>query len=105
MSDISTEQLVRYFKIIAVVEAITWAALLIGVYLKRVAETTDAGVSIAGPIHGVAFMAYITITWLTADRLGWSGGLRALALAAGVPPFGSVVFEPWAARRGQLSAQ
>ncbi|HMS72656.1 MAG TPA: DUF3817 domain-containing protein [Baekduia sp.] len=105
MSDFSTEQLVRYFKIAAVVEAFTWAALLVGVYLKRVSETTDVGVAIAGPIHGAAFLAYLAITWVTADRLGWSGGLKGLALVADVPPFGTVVFEQWAAKRGQLDVK
>lgn len=102
-STFSSQDLARAFVVVAVVEACTWAALLFGMFLKYVTDTTEAGVQVAGPIHGMAFIAYITVAWLTASRLGWSGRTRLVALAAGIPPFGSIVFERWAMRRGMLS--
>lgn len=98
-----TTNITKWFVRVAVLEAITWTALLVGMYFKYVPESTEAGVRIAGPIHGMAFLAYLGVAWLTADALGWSGKIRALALLAGVPPFGSVVFEGWASRRGLLA--
>ncbi len=95
--------LVRAFVIVAIVEAITWTALLVGMYFKYVPESTEVGVQIAGPIHGMAFMAYLGVAWFTADALAWSGRVLVLALVAGVPPYGSVVFERWARRRGLLT--
>jgi integral membrane protein len=73
-------------------------------YFKYVPESTEVGVQIAGSIHGAVFMVYLGVTWFTADVLGWSVTTRLLGLAAGVPPFGSVVFERWVSRRGLLTA-
>jgi len=100
----SADRLAKAFVVIAVVEAVTWTALLIGMYFKYVPESTEAGVQIAGPIHGTAFLAYLGVTWFTADALDWSGKVTAAALLAGIPPYGSVLFERWAARHGLLES-
>ncbi len=76
--------------------------LLIGIYLKRVSHTTEAGVQVFGPIHGVAFILYLLVTAVTAVRLRWSRGLTAVALLASIPPLFTLVFEVWARRRGHL---
>ncbi|WP_343871150.1 DUF3817 domain-containing protein [Dactylosporangium roseum] len=50
--------------------------------------TTELGVRIFGALHGAAFIAYLTVTLLLADRLRWSiTWTTVLALAASVPPF------------------
>lgn len=98
------EPLVRWFTVIAVVEAVTWAGLLTGMYFKHVADTTEIGVRIFGPLHGAAFVAYGVITLLTALRLRWRlfSWTTFFALAASVPPFFTVLFELWARRTGRL---
>jgi RND superfamily putative drug exporter len=98
-------RLVRAFVVIAVVEAFTWAGLLVGMYLKHVADVTELGVRVFGSLHGAAFMAYVVVALLTARaqrwRLFWT---TVLALAAAVPPFFTVLFERVARRRGLLAA-
>ena len=47
----------RVFIIAAIIEACTWAALLVGMYVKYVPETTTVLVSVFGALHGVAFVA------------------------------------------------
>ncbi|MEV0645975.1 DUF3817 domain-containing protein [Phytomonospora sp. NPDC050363] len=102
------EPLVRWFTVIAVVEAVTWAGLLTGMYFKYIPEsTTEIGVKIFGPIHGAAFVAYGVITLLTALKLRWRlfSWTTFFALAASIPPFFTVLFELWARRTGRLTVR
>ncbi|MEU4088400.1 MMPL family transporter [Streptomyces aureus] len=99
-----TGRLLRAFTLIAVIEACTWAGLLIGMYFKYVPKTTELGVRIFGALHGAAFIAYVLLTVLVAARLKWRlGRTTLLALLASVPPFLTVAFEMWARRTGRLT--
>lgn len=90
------------FRILAVVEALTWAGLLVGMGVKYLGSGDETGVHVMGPLHGAAFTAYCLATLWAAYVFGWRWGLTILGLAASVPPFGSWLFETWAVRRGQL---
>ncbi len=92
----------RIFAVVALVEAFTWAGLLVGMFLKYVTETTAAVVAVFGALHGGAFIAYSVIALLTWWRLRWSVPVGIVALVAGIPPLGTLAFELWAARRGLL---
>lgn len=99
----SRHRLVRAFVVIAVVEAFTWAGLLVGMYLKHVADVTEVGVRVFGSLHGAAFIAYVVVTVLTARSQRWPlFWTTALALGAAVPPFMTAAFERAARRRGLL---
>jgi integral membrane protein len=98
----TAEQLVRLFIVVSVIEAFTWAGLLVGMYLKYVSDTTQLGVRIFGSLHGAAFVCYVVLTVLVAIRLRWSKRLTLVALVASVPPFMTLVFEMVAQRRGRL---
>lgn len=95
--------IVRLFALISVIEAITWAGLLAGMYLKYVAGTTDAWVSLFGALHGVAFIAYVAFTILAAWRLRWTWKVTLAALLAAVPPLATIPMELWLLRRGALT--
>ncbi|MBB4958489.1 MMPL family transporter [Micromonospora polyrhachis] len=100
---IRTGRLLRSFTWIAVIEACTWAGLLIGMYLKYVPKTTELGVRIFGTLHGGAFIAYVLLAALVAIRLKWRlSWTTVFALLAAVPPFMTVAFETWARRTGRL---
>jgi len=92
----------RAFVTVAVVEALTWAGLLVGMYLKYVTETTEAGVWLFGRLHGAAFVLYVLTTLVAARVLRWSPLVTLVALAASVPPLATLVFEVVARRRGLL---
>ena len=93
----------RVFAVVAVIEAFTWAGLLVGMFLKYVTETTEAGVWLFGRLHGAAFVAYVVVALVAAVRLRW-GWFRALvALAAAVPPLTTLLAEWWLRRTGHLS--
>ena len=70
---------------VAVAEAVTWALLLFGMFLKYVTETTELGVRVFGMLHGVVFIAYCLTTVVVAVDQRWSRG-RAAARAARLDP-------------------
>ncbi len=93
------------FRVVAVAEALSWAGLLAGMYVKHVLGTSEAGVQFFGPVHGAVFVAYVLVAVLAARVLRWSPGTTLLALAAAVPPLVTVWFERWATRTGRLASR
>ncbi|GEE02159.1 membrane protein [Gordonia spumicola] len=105
----------KRFRFVAVVEAITWAALIVAMIVKRVADM-DSAIRIPGMTHGIVFMIYLVVAVLAARSLNWwteratlrLGGREVkvpvivLALIASIPPFFTVWFEVWARRNGHL---
>ncbi|QRY63636.1 DUF3817 domain-containing protein [Gordonia sp. PDNC005] len=109
----------RVFRFVAVIEAITWAALLIGMGFKYIGGI-DSAVRIPGMAHGGVFVVYLIVTVVAASSLKWwterptlslrIKGIGAdvrvpvilLALIASIPPFFTVWFEVWARRNGHL---
>jgi integral membrane protein len=94
----------RLFRRLAVTEAITWALLLTGMFLKYVTETTELGVRVFGMVHGVAFVAYCVTTVVVAVDQRWSFRRSLAALACAVPPFATVPFDKYAESRDWLSS-
>lgn len=87
------------FRVTAIAEACSWLGLLVGMFFKYVVVHNEVGVKIFGPIHGGLFVAYLAaLVWV-----GWTERWRlpriAVGAACAVPPFTSVLFERWAARR------
>lgn len=91
----------RLFRTVATAEAITWALLLLGMFLKYVTETTELGVRVFGLMHGVVFIAYVVTTFLVAVDQKWSAARTGLSLAAAIPPFFTLLAE-WSAERSRV---
>jgi integral membrane protein len=92
------------FRRVAVAEAITWAGLLAGMFLKYVTESTELGVQVFGMLHGVVFVAYCLTTLVVGADQRWGAGRLLLGLASAVPPFATLAFDRWAERRGALGS-
>ncbi|MDQ0769673.1 integral membrane protein [Pseudarthrobacter defluvii] len=95
---------IRIFRILAVAEACSWAALLTGMYFKWVARTTELGVEIAGPVHGALFIGYGAAALMLWRLQRWPFLVAVLAGLSAVFPFATILFEVWAGRRGYLAA-
>ncbi len=93
---------VTAFRVVATAEAFSWAGLLVGMFVKYVVDAGEQGVQVFGPIHGTVFLAYLVVTLLTWHQQRWSLPVAAVALAASVPPFCTLLFEVWAQRTGRL---
>ena len=94
-----------WFRVVAFAEACSWLGLLIGMYLKYVPETTEAGVKIFGPIHGGIFLLYLLMTLTARSTFGWSVRTFFWAVLSSIPPFATAVFEVVADRRGLLGTE
>ena len=90
------------YRLVARAEAVTWALLLTGMFLKYVTRTTELGVQVFGMLHGIVFIAYCLATVLLWVDQRWSTGRVVAGLAAAVPPFATVPFERSAERAGLL---
>lgn len=90
------------FQVVATAEAVSWVGLLVGMYLKHVAGTTELGVRVFGPLHGGIFLVYVALVLVLAGNLRWRLGTTLTGLACSVPPFATLVFELWASRTGRL---
>ena len=100
----STAALVRVFRVLALAEALSWAALLAGMYFKWIAKTTELGVEIAGPIHGALFIGYGLTALVLWRQQRWPFLVALFAGFSAVLPFATVLFERWAGNRGYLPA-
>ena len=94
----------RLYAIAAFVEAMTWAGLLVGMWLKYGAQATDVGVWLFGRLHGAAFLFYLVATLVAASRLRWPGWALLLGVLAAIPPLVTLPLEWWLRRKGLLSA-
>lgn len=90
------------YKIAALSEAVGWTILITGILIRhyRLAGYRYA-VPIAGQIHGTIFLVYFGVLLATYSSLRWSRTKFIAAALAGVPPYGTLVFEQWAVRQRQ----
>ena len=94
-------QAFRVLRITAIAEAVSWTGLLVGMYLKYVTVTTEAGVWLFGRLHGALFVAYLVATLWVARAERWSLLRTVVGLASSIPPLTTLLFERWVSpRRG-----
>ena len=78
------------FRIVALLEAVSFLALLAATIFHRALDGSDAGVNVLGPIHGMLFLAYVLLALLIREEQGWSVGQTILVLVLSALPFGAV---------------
>lgn len=92
----------KWFRAVAIAEAVSWTGLLIGMLFKYVLSDNEIGVKIFGPIHGTIFIAYVITVAVVRKPLRWTWLTTLIALAASIPPLFTWFFELWAQRTGRL---
>jgi integral membrane protein len=92
-----TASVTRWFRIVAVAEAISWLLLIVATIVKYSADA-PLGVHVMGPIHGVLFLAYVILALEVRRRLSWDGRTTLTVLAESILPGGGFL----AARRDDL---
>ncbi|QIS09428.1 DUF3817 domain-containing protein [Nocardia arthritidis] len=98
--DLST--VAKRFRFIAVLEAISWVFLIVGMVFKRLPEPVTWPVKVFGMTHGIIFILFVLTAVLAARELAWTWKTTVLALLSSIPPFCTVLFEVWAVRNGKL---
>lgn len=92
----------KLYRIVADIEAATWALLILGMLFKYAFDVTEVGVKIAGPVHGLAFLTFVVVTAIIWANNRWSAGRGLLGLVSAVIPFCTIPFERAATRAGAL---
>jgi integral membrane protein len=92
-----------WFRVVALLEAVSWVGLLIGMYFKYLGDPrTEIGVRVFGMAHGLVFIGFVVAGLLTGIAFKWSAGTWLLALLASTVPLCSVIFLIWADRTGRM---
>ncbi len=81
-----------WLRVAALIEATTLLLLLVASVAKRALDYPE-GVSVLGPIHGVAFLAYVGLLLSERDERGMTWAQTGIALVASVVPFGGFIVE------------
>jgi integral membrane protein len=92
-----------WFRLVALLEAVSWVGLLVGMYFKYLASApTEIGVKVFGMAHGLIFVAFVVAALLAGIAFKWAIGTWLLALIASIVPLGSVIFLIWADRTAKM---
>lgn len=84
--------MVRKFRLVAIVEAISYLALLSAVVLYRLLDGPDF-IGFLGPIHGIAFLIYVVLVLAIRESQSWNLWQTLLVIIASALPFGGFVVE------------
>ena len=83
---------VRWFRVVALIEAVSYLILLVAVVAKYGFDA-PIGVRVMGPVHGVIFLVYAGLAFTVREELRWSAQHTAAVLAAAVLPLGGYLVE------------
>lgn len=83
---------IRWFKVVAIAEAVSYLVLLGASVAKHVFDTPGA-VPIMGPIHGLIFLTYLWLALLVREELGWRLTTTLMVVVAAVIPLGGLYVE------------
>jgi integral membrane protein len=78
--------ILRAFRVVSLAEATSFLILLLIAMPLKYAADLPVAVQIMGPIHGMLFLAYVALVFLTRDQLRWSRARTVQALVAAVLP-------------------
>lgn len=82
------------FRFFAILEAVGWSLLIGAIVYRNLGLPEGASVvSFCGRIHGIGFVLYFLFAFMTARSMEWGWKMIAAAVIAGMPLYGSVVFE------------
>jgi integral membrane protein len=82
----------RTLRVVAVVEATSFLALLVATYFKH-AQDQGGAVTVLGPIHGLLFLSYVYLAFTLRDVAGWDRRTFGWVLLGSILPFGGYVVD------------
>ena len=84
--------MIFYFRVIAVLEALSWFALLFTMYLKYGLHQPEPN-QITGMAHGILSVLYVGLAIQIAADVAWSKRQLAIALIASLIPGATIYVE------------
>jgi integral membrane protein len=84
--------LIKIFRVMALLEALSWFALLFTMYLKYAASMPEPN-KVVGMAHGLLFLGYVALAFQVSAQRAWS--LRELIIAqlCSLVPGGTIYVE------------
>jgi integral membrane protein len=93
------------FRTLAILEAFTWAGLLISMLIKYPFDGGGLGVTIFGWLHGTIWIAFLAVGLITGIWFRWRWWLFPVGFVSSVLPFTTVPFDVWMEKSGRLRAR
>lgn len=93
------------FRTLAIVEACTWAGLLISMLIKYPLAGSPVGVTVFGWLHGLAWVLFIVACLVAGGWFRWRWWITLTGIVCSVLPFLTVPFDIWMERTGRLDAR
>ncbi|MBX2909397.1 MAG: DUF3817 domain-containing protein [Chitinophagales bacterium] len=84
------QTLLKVLRTIAILEAISWIALLVAMYYKWVLGDTTH-MNLIGRIHGFMFIGFVIMVLLVGFMMKWRKREIAWSLFSSLPPCGTIV--------------
>src|SRR5258708_35850109 len=85
-----------WFRLVALLEAVSWVGLLMGMYFKYLGTPrTEIGVKVFGMTHGLIFIAFVVAALLAGISGTWTAGTCLLLLLASIVPLSTMIFLIW----------
>lgn len=82
------------YRFFAIAEAAGWTLLILAIIYRSMGlPEAPSVISFAGHIHGMLFVFYFLFVLLVARSMEWGIWRIGMAIVAGMPPFGSIIFE------------
>lgn len=92
-------RLTAAFRWVAIVEALSWLALIVATGIKYTTDPMmEGGVKVLGPVHGALFTGYVVLALVVAWKLRWKLTTLFVVLVDSVIPGGGFLV----ARRADL---
>lgn len=88
---------VRWFRLVACIEATSYLILVAAAIAKRLFDAPVL-VTTMGPVHGVIFLVYLALALVVRRPLGWTPITTITAIVLAAIPFGGFYVEQRLAR-------
>ena len=85
-----SQPVLKVLRIIALLEALSWIALLVTMYFKYFMETTTY-MNLVGRIHGFLFIGFVLLVLLVGFQLKWKKKEIVWSLLSSLPPCGTII--------------
>lgn len=82
--------LLKALRLVAILEAISWIALLVAMYYKWILGDTTH-MNLIGRIHGFMFIGFVILVLLVGFNMKWRKRDIALSLLSSLPPCATVI--------------
>ncbi len=93
------------FRSLAVLEAFTWAGLLISMLIKYPLAGSPIGVSIFGWLHGLVWVLFVIIALTAGIWFRWSWWVTLIGVLVSILPFATIPFDIWMERTDRLNTR